>query len=35
MALDTTNLGTPQRETADREYEAALAAFRLMAKKNR
>jgi hypothetical protein len=35
MALDATQLGTTERETADREYEAALAAFRLVAEKHR
>jgi hypothetical protein len=35
MALDATQPGTLERETADREYEAALAAFRLVAEKQR
>jgi hypothetical protein len=33
MALDATNADTPERDTANREYEAALAAFRLLAEK--
>jgi hypothetical protein len=35
MALDATQPGTLERETANREYEAALAAFRLVAEKQR
>jgi hypothetical protein len=31
MARDKTELGTPDREGADREYEAALADFRAIA----
>jgi hypothetical protein len=33
MALDATKADTPERQAADREYEAALAAFRLLAEK--
>jgi hypothetical protein len=35
MALDTTKPDTPERAAADREYEAALAVFRLLAEKHR
>jgi hypothetical protein len=35
MALDATKSDTPERETAQREYEAALVAFRLVAEKHR
>ena len=35
MALDATRPDTPEREAADREYEVALAAFRLLAEKHR
>jgi hypothetical protein len=35
MALDATGPDTPERETADREYKAALAAFRLLAEQHR
>jgi hypothetical protein len=31
MMLDATKPGTPQRQTADQEYEAAIAAFRAIA----
>ena len=31
MMLDATKPGTPQRQTADQEYEAAIAAFRAAA----
>ena len=31
MARDGTKPGTPEREAADREYEAAFAAFRSIA----
>jgi hypothetical protein len=33
MALDATTSDTPEREAANREYETALAAFRLLAEK--
>ena len=35
MARDSAKPGTPEREVADREYEAALAAFRLLAEQRR
>ena len=35
MALDTIKPDAPERPPADREYEAALAAFRLLAEKHR
>jgi hypothetical protein len=35
MARDSTKQGTPEREAADREYEAAIAAFRLLAEQHR
>jgi hypothetical protein len=31
MACDGTQPGTPEREAADRDYEAAFAAFRSIA----
>jgi hypothetical protein len=31
MARDATKLGTPEREAADREYETAMADFRVLA----
>jgi hypothetical protein len=34
-ARENTKPGTPEREASDREYEAALAAFRLAAEKAR
>jgi hypothetical protein len=34
-ARDSATSGTPEREIADREYEAALAAFRSAAEKAR
>lgn len=34
MALDATSPDTLGREAAEREYEAALAAFRLLAEKH-
>ena len=34
MARDSTEPGTPEREAADREYEAAMAAFRLLAEQH-
>ncbi len=33
MALDSHKPDTPERAAADREYEAALAVFRLLAEK--
>jgi hypothetical protein len=33
MARDRAKLGTPEREAADREYEAALVVFRALAEK--
>ena len=35
MELDATKPGTPDREAADREYESALTAFRMVADKHR
>jgi hypothetical protein len=35
MARDSAKPGTPERGVADREYEAALAAFRLLAEQHR
>jgi hypothetical protein len=35
MARDSTKPGTPEREAADREYEVAIAAFRLLAEQHR
>jgi len=35
MELDATKRGTPEREAADREYESALTAFRMVADKHR
>ena len=35
MVRDSTKQGTPERQAADREYEAAIAAFRLLAEKHR
>ena len=34
MARDSTKQGTPEREAADREYEAAIVAFRLLAEQH-
>ena len=34
MARDSTKPDTPEREAADREYEAAIAAFRLLAEQH-
>ena len=34
MALDATRTDTPEREAAEREYEVALVAFRLLAEKH-
>jgi len=33
MARDSSTAGTPEREAADREYDAALAAFRSAAER--
>jgi hypothetical protein len=35
MVLDATKPDTPEWEAADREYEAALTPFRLLAEKHR
>jgi hypothetical protein len=35
MALDATTPETPERQTADREYQAALTGFRTLAEKLR
>jgi hypothetical protein len=35
MARDSVKPGTPQREAADLEYEAAIAAFRAQAEQHR
>jgi hypothetical protein len=35
MALDRTKPDTPEREIANREYEVALIAFRLLAEQHR
>jgi hypothetical protein len=35
MACDSTAVGTPEREAAEREYNSALAAFRLAAERFR
>jgi hypothetical protein len=35
MARDSTQAGTPQREIAEREYQAALAVFRSVAEQIR
>jgi hypothetical protein len=35
MARDSTKQGTRERKAPDREYEAAIAAFRLLAERHR